>query len=222
MGSQDQFKFARDDFNKYPVVVLSARFADIGVTHTFSSRPGNRGEFDSFPFSVTYTHDLLQGDSGFGWTQLELTLVRLNMTYAPNGSFAHTVPLEPQPGEPASPNPEERLGIDAAICIETFEPWVVEVFNSTAGGLPVTRRIVKRGRSVLDGEESEDGGEGKEQEAVVPVRVETVDGKGKKVVDIVDAGTWLSSKGKFDAFEDAHENAVHQMLKARYDHFLLY
>ena len=33
-----------------------------------------------------------------------------------------------------------RIGYDAVVCVEMFEPWVLEIYNSTLG-VPTTTRI---------------------------------------------------------------------------------
>ena len=71
------------------------------------------------------------GRTGLGWTQIELTLVRLNTSEVPNATFPLTAPLTVLPGEFEAVG--ARMGIDAAICVEAIEPWVVEVFNSSVG-----------------------------------------------------------------------------------------
>ena len=157
------------------------------------------------------------GRTGLGWTQIELTLVRLNTSEVPNATFPLTAPLTVLPGEFEAVG--ARMGIDAAICVEAIEPWVVEVFNSSVGvgaggGQVGTRRIVKRGDSVLDSSSGNEGGDGNENDEV-DVVVESggrEDGTGK-IKEVVRVGTALSSNDRFSAFNDAHQNAVNRMLK---------
>lgn len=73
------------------------------------------------------------GDEGVGWISIEWVLVRLNTTYSPNGSFAaySTESVLDANGT------ETRIGYDAAVCLELYEPYVVETYNSTTG-LPLS------------------------------------------------------------------------------------
>lgn len=109
------------------------------------------------------------------------------------------------------------MGIDASICIETFEPWVVEVYNATEGGPLVTKRIVRRGPSV-------EGGVGQSNNATeeVQIEVESIDEGGKGVVSRMTVGKMLSSVDRFQAFDDGHQNAVNQMLKVHLSFTSLY
>lgn len=80
------------------------------------------------------------GEEGYGWSMIETVLVRLNDTYTPNGTF----PVYGDEGYNGT-----RIGYDAAVCLELFEPYVVEVYNSTVGA-PVSVIIVSKGKSVED------------------------------------------------------------------------
>jgi hypothetical protein len=49
---------------------------------------------------------------------------------------------------------ETRIGYDAAVCLELFEPWVVEVYNSTTG-VPSSMKLVGPGSRVEDVKQGE-------------------------------------------------------------------
>lgn len=66
-----------------------------------------------------------------GWTTIETTLVRLNTSYVPSGKFPVYGP--PTPDINGS---ETRIGYDVAICLERYEPWIIETYNSSIGPLP--------------------------------------------------------------------------------------
>lgn len=70
-------------------------------------------------------------------------LVRLNTTYAVNGTFGVL-------GETSVPDKDGRatfVGYDAVVCLEFYEPWVLEVYNSTIG-LPNSIRVVDKAATV--------------------------------------------------------------------------
>jgi hypothetical protein len=41
------------------------------------------------------------------------------------------------------------IGLDAAVCLELYEPWVLETYNNSVG-VPTTIRIVNKGNTVID------------------------------------------------------------------------
>ena len=76
------------------------------------------------------------GADGKGWISLEHVLIRLNTTYTPNGTF----PILSAQSFPNAAGKPTYIGYDAVVCLQLFEPWVVEVYNSTTG--PSTVRII--------------------------------------------------------------------------------
>lgn len=89
------------------------------------------------------TYDVSGGD-GKGWVTLENIIVRLNTTYTQSGKFSRY-------GDEildAAGNPT-YIGYDAAVCLELFEPWILETYNSTVG-LPNSLRIVDKANEVRD------------------------------------------------------------------------
>ncbi|KAJ8469557.1 hypothetical protein ONZ45_g16854 [Pleurotus djamor] len=102
---------------------LGVGFFDNRIAHSFKSDP------------------ISMGADGKGFVSLETLLVRLNTRFTPNGTFPLTqnVTVEGQP---------TAMGYDGAICLELFEPWVMEVYNATSG-LPSTTRIVSPGTELV-------------------------------------------------------------------------
>lgn len=45
-----------------------------------------------------------------------------------------------------------RIGYDAAVCLELFEPYVVEVYNSSVG-VPSSTRIISKSNTLVDAED---------------------------------------------------------------------
>ena len=97
------------------------RFSDNGVAHSIQSEPASMGE------------------EGAGFTTIETVLIRLNTTYAPEGNFP--VRSRAAVGPP--------VGYDSLVCLEVFEPWVMDVYNCTSSG-PVTLRVVGKGAAIQD------------------------------------------------------------------------
>ena len=84
------------------------------------------------------------GQDGKGFITLENILVRLNTSFAPNGTF----------GIKGNSTPDKDgfatfIGYDAAVCLELYEPWVLEVFNSSVG-FPISMRIVDKAAEIKD------------------------------------------------------------------------
>ncbi|KAJ7672817.1 hypothetical protein B0H17DRAFT_947419 [Mycena rosella] len=108
-------------------LALTAVFTDNGVAHSFKSVPISLGE------------------DGKGFVSIETLLVRLNTTYTPNGAFlTHSdLPVFDVNGR------NTFIGLDAAVCLELYEPWIVETYNNSIG-VPTTIRIVDKGNTIVD------------------------------------------------------------------------
>jgi len=113
----------------------SAEFTDSGRAHAF------------------YNYGLPTSGSGDGWVGTEAVLVRLNNSYVPNANFPvwSADPIEDASGF------SSRIGYDAAICVETYEPWIVQIYNSSLG-VPTTMTIVSKSASTDF--ETDDGNKG--------------------------------------------------------------
>ncbi|KLO16745.1 hypothetical protein SCHPADRAFT_847669 [Schizopora paradoxa] len=150
-------------------IVTIGKFFNNGVGHSLFSKPVDMGA------------------SGNGWTTIEVVSVRLNDTYTPSGTF-------PIYGDPIldSNGTQTRIGYDAAVCVEAYEPWVIESFNST-GLTPSSRRIVRSGNGLPAPSSSDPGG----------VAATTLN----------DVERTINSTGKATAYSAAHDNSVNQMVK---------
>jgi hypothetical protein len=82
------------------------KWQDNGVAHQFMSQP------------------LDQGETGKGWTMLEIVLVRLNETHAPEGRFHTFVPGL------GSAYDRTRIGLDAALCVQEIKPYMLDSYNN--------------------------------------------------------------------------------------------
>ncbi|KAF8883434.1 hypothetical protein BD779DRAFT_1443935 [Infundibulicybe gibba] len=152
---------------------LGAFFPDDGAGQSFQSTP------------------LSMGEDGNGWVTLESVLVRLNMTYTPDGKFGKlsnmTVP--DVKGQPT------HIGYDSAICLELYEPWILETFNQTTG-LPTSVRIVAKGNEITDQNTSHQI----ERNTGLPLTDPNIKRR-------------LNSTNLLRAYVTAHNNSVNQMLK---------
>jgi len=112
-----------------------AGFWDNGVAHSFHSLTP------------------IKGESGNGWVGTETVLVRLNNSYAPNANFPvwSADPIEDASGF------SSRIGYDAVVCVEMYEPWIVQIYNSSLG-VPTTMAIV--GKSATTDFETDYGNRG--------------------------------------------------------------
>jgi len=79
------------------------------------------------------------GEDDDGFVTLENIFIRLNTTFAPGGSFSRLsdVSIPDVNGGPTF------IGFDAAVCLELYEPWVVELYNSSVA-YPNSLRIVDK------------------------------------------------------------------------------
>lgn len=75
---------------------------------------------------------------------VEIVLVRLNNSFVPSGQF----PVFSEVPEIDAMGKETRIGYDAAVCVELYEPWVIEVFHNSNLGLVATVRIVERANTI--------------------------------------------------------------------------
>ena len=104
---------------------VSAGFWDNGVGHSFHSLTP------------------IMGEAGNGWVGTEITLVRLNNSYTPSAKF----PVYSEGSVVDASGFNSRIGYDAVVCVEMYEPWIMEIYNSSLG-VPTTGRIVGKSASV--------------------------------------------------------------------------
>ncbi|KAK0494193.1 hypothetical protein EDD18DRAFT_1464335 [Armillaria luteobubalina] len=150
---------------------FAASFTDNGVAHSLKSQP------------------ITMGEEGFGWISIEWVLVRLNTTYALNGTFA-THSDEYMLDENGK---ETWIGYDAAVCLELYEPYIVETYNSTTG-VPLSTSVIGQNKEITTGSLVEEKRTGK------PVTGSNVKRQ-------------LNSTGLKDVYDTLHGNSVNQMLK---------
>ncbi|KAJ7667582.1 hypothetical protein DFH06DRAFT_983175, partial [Mycena polygramma] len=154
-------------------ISLTALFYDNGVAHSFKSVPVSMG-----------------GD-GKGFVSIETLLVRLNTTYTPSGTFL----THSDVAVPDGSGQNTFIGLDAAVCLELYEPWVLETYN-TSFGSPTTIRIVDKGDTVVD---------------VNTTQFEEVN-VGPRLTDPA-LKRQLNSTNLFNVYDVAHTNSANQILK---------
>ena len=148
----------------------TVKWWDNGVGHSF--------------FSRTIPDAEVIGDQG--WVTVEVVLIRLNTTYTPSGKF----PVYSNQSVPDATGAETRIGYDAAVCVQKYEPWIIEAYNTTIGS-PSALRIVQKG----------DGGS-----TSLPA---SGDIRGFPLANT----RFLNTTGKIAAFYVAHDNSVNQITK---------
>lgn len=85
------------------------------------------------------------GQDGKGFVTIESVLVRLNTSYTPSGTFA----LYSSEAIPDATGNPTYIGYDAAVCLELYEPYILETFNSTTGS-PDSLRLVDKSAEIAD------------------------------------------------------------------------
>ncbi|PBK73185.1 hypothetical protein ARMSODRAFT_881019 [Armillaria solidipes] len=153
---------------------LTAYFSDNGVAHSFLSKP------------------VTSGDEGFGWISIEWVLVRLNTTYSPSGTFA----AYSNESVLDANGTETRIGYDAAVCLELYEPYIVETYNSTTG-LPSSTDVISQNKEITDSSAQGAPEEKRTGKAVTGSNVKRQ----------------LNSTRLQDVYDILHGNSVNQMVK---------
>ncbi|KAK0237132.1 hypothetical protein EDD85DRAFT_770802 [Armillaria nabsnona] len=110
---------------------FAAYFTDNGVAHSLKSQPITMGRA---PIIIS----------------IEWVLVRLNTTYALNGTFA-TYSDEYVLDKNGR---ETWIGYDAAVCLELYKPYIVETYNSTTG-VPSSTGIISQNKEITDSSATE-------------------------------------------------------------------
>ena len=120
-------------------------------------------------------------DLDSGWTTVETVLVRINTHFTTKGTF----PVY------ASNQYGEKIGYDAAICVQKCEPWIIETYN-TSFASPSILRIV----------EKENGNTSLPSGRIQGTHVAST--------------RHLNGSNKHVAFDAANGNSVYQMRKVNY------
>ena len=74
------------------------------------------------------------------WMTVKTVLIQLNTSLTPSSHF----PVYSNESVPDANGVEIRIGYDAAVCMEMYEPWIIKAYNTSVGS-PTILRIVKKG-----------------------------------------------------------------------------
>lgn len=100
----------------------AVKWGDTGLGHDFTSLIYDGGS---------------NGDKG--WTVIEVALVRLNKYYASMGGF----PVYANDSLPDETGKIPVIGYDTVICVQKYDPWVVEAYNASIGPPSILRIVGK-------------------------------------------------------------------------------
>ncbi|KDQ13847.1 hypothetical protein BOTBODRAFT_362254 [Botryobasidium botryosum FD-172 SS1] len=76
------------------------------------------------------------GKAGHGFTFVDLHLVRIDTSHAPNGSFLASALVN-----------GVHIGYDVVACLQVIEPWILQAYNRT-GGVPYTMNYITPGARI--------------------------------------------------------------------------
>ena len=121
----------------YLGTLLPAPFA------SFMSDPYTAAKFPDDGQSVSIRPNLISdlypgGEQG--WTTIEAVLIRLNTLYTTSGRF----PVHANKSVPSPDFVEIRVDYDAAVCVQKYEPWIVEAYKTSIVS-PILLRVVDKG-----------------------------------------------------------------------------
>ena len=127
-------------------------------------------------------------DSGlnmdYGWTSVETVIIRYDAMFTTNSAFpVHSNDTEWGDGE---------IGFDAAVCVQKYEPWIVEVYNAPFAS-PSILQIIEKGNGST-----------------------SLPPSGDLRGTLIEGTRYLNASGKSPTFNLAHTNGVRQMMKVDY------
>ena len=123
------------------VAYIGAFVSCTGIS-IFSANPAPAGFWDNGVAHSFHSVTPTNGESGNGWVGAETVLVRLNNSYTHDASF----PVWSADAIVDASGFSSRIGYDAVVCVEMYEPWIVQIYNSSLG-LPTTMSIVNKSAS---------------------------------------------------------------------------
>jgi len=121
-----------------------------------------------------------------GWTSVETVLVRFDTSFTPSGRF----PVHFNWTWPGESGLVTRMGYDAAVCVQKYEPWVMETYNTSTRSASALGIV----------------GEGNGSTSLSP------DGK-IRGAPITDTTRNLNATGKDLAFAVARKISINQLIK---------
>jgi len=132
--------------------------------------------------------------SNQGWMTVETLFIHINTSFAPSGHF----PVYSDEWLLVGENGTEvmssfQIGHDAAVCVQIYEPWIVEAYNTSTGS-SFALGIVEKGN----------GSTSLSSSGSI---------RGAQITDT----RYLNTTGKDVAFSKAHSKSVRRMAEANYD-----
>ena len=79
-----------------------------------------------------------------GWMTVETLSIQLNTTFTPSGHFPSYSNELLQDGNGTDIRSDTQIGHDAAVCVQMYEPWIMEAYNTSTGS-SFTLGIVEKG-----------------------------------------------------------------------------
>ena len=149
---------------------------------------------------VAHTSYSFTGEWENGWLGIETVLIRLNSSYA--GPNANLPVWNADPIDGAS---GVSIGYDAAVCLEMYEPWIVQIYNSSLG-VSTTMAIV--GKSATTDFETDYGNRGPHLDSYTRVLNST----GKELAYYVRYAGGFSFE-RYRPILCSHDSAIWQMMK---------
>jgi len=132
---------------------------------------------------------------------MEVVLVRLNTSYTHTASF----PVYGQDTIVDASGFSSRIGYDAVVCVEMYEPWIVGIYNSSFG-VPMTMNII--GKSASTDFERDHGNMGPYLDSYT----RALNSTGKEAAYHVRYASNFSLERCSPVFR-SHDNGINQMLK---------
>ena len=87
---------------------------------------------------VTASNIMLNTTIDQGWMAVETFFLQLNVSRTPSGHFpVYSTTLAVEYPEKV----EVRLGYDAVVCVQRYEPWIIEAYNTSTGSSSASRII---------------------------------------------------------------------------------
>jgi len=123
-------------------------------------------------------------ENDYEWIDVEVVLIRITTTLVPNGSFPVYSHFEVF----------DEVGFDAAVCVQKYEPWVVETYNTSVTS-PSISRIVEKGNG------------------------NTSSPSGNTRGPPIENTRYLNASSKGKSFSIAHDNGVRQMQRVNVEDY---
>jgi len=131
-----------------------------------------------------------------GWTVVEVVFIQLTTNSTPSGHF-------PTYSNISMPNAtgalvDTEVGFDAAVCLQRYDPWIIEAYNSSTASSPAfALRIFDKGNN----------------DTLLSPRLGSI--RGPRFPNT----RYLNTTGKDTVFSLAHQNGLDQMYSANNDQY---